>query len=220
MCCDKSFLTSWSFSDVVSETALADYADGSADQEPYTYQGLLDAIDLWNSNKMCEKFGNDLNDVAAFLGNTAHESGNYCFSQEALPCGDYTEIDGVGYCKPSEASDFVWGDNICKNSKISVEILPAGTYGQFVTRQKIKHQEMAVTVLKAKEDTPPMSRVRTRESEQMIYLLVIVLFNLVGIIITTRQENPLQEMEQHFAQILNSLQQKGNMHGGHQFGFG
>jgi len=139
-CCEEPYEEGWKLSDMFSEDAFTEFV-GEVN-EPYTYEGLVNAASIWNDNNPCKKFGNDINDITSFLGNTAHESGDFLYPREALMCSDYEVFDNKGYCKPCEDHNFVWGTQQCSSSKIANKVLlPVGTYGQYCNPEKTEEAE-------------------------------------------------------------------------------
>jgi hypothetical protein len=101
---------------------------------PYTYDGLCDAIDAYNLYHT-EKFGgmgNEMlirSELAAFLGNTAHESDDFEAGREYLACGDRKEVDGKVYCKPCNNDLYDWINNVCEESMVALNS-PYNSYCQ------------------------------------------------------------------------------------------
>jgi hypothetical protein len=58
-------------------------------------------------------------ELAAFLGNTLHESGGFAAAREYLMCGDNIEVSGVTYCKPCASENFDWTTRKCSSSLVS-----------------------------------------------------------------------------------------------------
>jgi hypothetical protein len=88
---------------------------------PYTYQGFCDAVadyNLYHEEKafMMGSEEDQRNEIAAFLGNTAHESDDYEAGREYLACGDNKEVDGKVYCKPCTNDLYDWETNTCSQS--------------------------------------------------------------------------------------------------------
>ena len=58
-------------------------------------------------------------ELAAFLGNTLHESDEFKAGREYLMCADRTVVDGEVYCKPCDSGSFDWATFTCPTSLIS-----------------------------------------------------------------------------------------------------
>lgn len=101
---------------------------------PYTYEGLCNAIDDYNTHHT-EKFaamGTEEHiraEIAAFLGNTAHESDDFEAAREYLACGDRKEVDGKVYCKPCNNDLYDWPNNVCSVSMVD-QNAPYNSYCQ------------------------------------------------------------------------------------------
>jgi hypothetical protein len=101
---------------------------------PYTYEGLCTAINDYNLHHT-EKFaGMGTEDqiraeIAAFLGNTAHESDDFEAAREYLACGDRKEIDGKVYCKPCTHDLYDFATNNCSVSMVD-QNAPFNSYCQ------------------------------------------------------------------------------------------
>jgi hypothetical protein len=105
--------------DLFTEEMFNDFAPNNT--FPYTYQGLCDAIADYNLYHDEKVFGmgteeDQKNEIAAFLGNTAHESDDYEAGREYLACGDNKEVDGKVYCKPCTNDLYDWKTNTCSQS--------------------------------------------------------------------------------------------------------
>ena len=93
-------------------------------QSPYTYPGFCDAIAIWNTAHPEEKiFGmgslaQRKGELAAFLGNTLHESGDFQAGREYIPCGDRITVANKVYCKPCDNAHYNWGTHTCNPSKL------------------------------------------------------------------------------------------------------
>ncbi|KAL7552787.1 hypothetical protein ACHAWF_016039 [Thalassiosira exigua] len=91
---------------------------------PYTYEGLCDAILSYNLRHTEKAFGMGdafvrTAELAAFLGNTLHESDEYRAGREYLMCADNVVVDGEVYCKPCDNGSFDWGSKTCGHSLVS-----------------------------------------------------------------------------------------------------
>lgn len=101
---------------------------------PYTYDGLCNAIDDYNKHHT-EKFAahgtvdHIKAEIAAFLGNTAHESDDFEAAREYLACGDRKEVDGKVYCKPCNNDLYDWVANTCSVSMVD-QNAPYNSYCQ------------------------------------------------------------------------------------------
>lgn len=101
---------------------------------PYTYEGFCNAIDDYNAHHKEKIFmmgSLDLrkSELAAFLGNTAHESDDFEAGREYLACGDRKEIDGKVYCKPCTNDLYDWIENTCSVSMVD-QNAPYNSYCQ------------------------------------------------------------------------------------------
>ena len=73
---------------------------------PYTYLGFCESVLAWDTAHPEEKiFGMGTlaqrkGELAAFLGNTLHESGDFAAGREYSMCGDSISMNGKIYCKP------------------------------------------------------------------------------------------------------------------------
>ena len=90
---------------------------------PYTYEGLCDAINDYNTHhtEKIFKMGTETqirHEIAGFLGNTAHESDEFKAGREYLACGDRKEVDGKVYCKPCTNDLYDWINNECSVSMV------------------------------------------------------------------------------------------------------
>ena len=88
---------------------------------PYTYTGLCDAILIYNAHHAEKAFGMGdafmrASEIAAFLGNTLHESDEFQAPREYLMCGDNKVVNGEVYCKPCDNGSFDWGTKKCGHS--------------------------------------------------------------------------------------------------------
>jgi hypothetical protein len=90
--------------------------------EPYTYEGLCDAILSYNARHDEKAFGmgnvyQRSAELAAFLGNTLHESDELRAGREYLMCGDNV-VSGEGevYCKPCDSGSFDWDLKKCNGN--------------------------------------------------------------------------------------------------------
>eukprot|EP00804_Cyclotella_cryptica_P020277 CCRYP_015903-RA/>CCRYP_015903-RA protein AED:0.05 eAED:0.05 QI:474/1/1/1/1/0.9/10/478/2037 len=95
-------------------------------KEPYSYTGLCDAILSYNAHHSEKAFGmGDLferaAELAAFLGNTLHESDEFRAGREYLMCADHMTIGDQVYCKPCDSGSFDWSTFTCPQSLISGE---------------------------------------------------------------------------------------------------
>ncbi|KAL9186071.1 hypothetical protein ACHAXT_005309 [Thalassiosira profunda] len=93
-------------------------------KEPYTYEGLCDAILSYNARHTEKAFGmgDDYQraaELAAFLGNTLHESDEFKAAREYLMCGDNIVVDSETYCKPCDPGSFDWATKTCRHSLVS-----------------------------------------------------------------------------------------------------
>jgi hypothetical protein len=101
---------------------------------PYTYEGLCTAISDYNLHHT-EKFaGMGTEDqiraeIAAYLGNTAHESDDFEAAREYLACGDRKEIDGKVYCKPCTQDLYDFATHNCSVSMVD-QNAPFNSYCQ------------------------------------------------------------------------------------------
>ncbi len=87
-------------------------------QDPYTYDGLCEAIDHYNKDHAEKIFMMGTEDerkaeLAAFLGNTLHESDEWKASREYLICGDHKVVATETYCKPCDSGSFDWETFTC-----------------------------------------------------------------------------------------------------------
>ena len=92
--------------------------------EPYTYTGLCDAILSYNAYHSEKAFGmgtiyQRTAELAAFIGNTLHESDEYQAPREYLMCADNIVQDGEVYCKPCASGSFDWTTKTCSISLAS-----------------------------------------------------------------------------------------------------
>jgi len=88
--------------------------------EPYTYEGLCDAMLSYNARHDEKVFGmgnayQRAAELAAFLGNTLHESDELRAGREYLMCGDNVVVDGEVYCRPCDSGSFDWDLKVCLN---------------------------------------------------------------------------------------------------------
>ncbi|KAL7473604.1 hypothetical protein ACHAXS_014064 [Conticribra weissflogii] len=93
-------------------------------RDPYSYTGLCDAILSYNSHHSEKAFGmgnafQRTAELAAFLGNTLHESDEFKAGREYLMCADHKVVGGEVYCKPCDSGSFDWGTFTCGVSLIS-----------------------------------------------------------------------------------------------------
>lgn len=87
-------------------------------RDPYSYEGLCDAILSYNAHHAEKAFGmgDDFQrtaELAAFLGNTLHESDEFRAGREYLMCADHKVVSGKVYCKPCDPGSFDWGTFTC-----------------------------------------------------------------------------------------------------------
>lgn len=117
---------------ILTEEMFGDLAPNST--FPYTYEGLCAAIDAYNLHHT-EKFAamgtEELirAELAAFLGNTAHESDDFEAGREYLACGDRKEVEGKVYCKPCNQDLYDWINNTCSESMVALNS-PYNSYCQ------------------------------------------------------------------------------------------
>ena len=76
---------------------------------PYTYAGFVNAVDNWNNNTGHKIFsgGTEMelrHELAAFFGNTLHESDAFRASREYFMCATTNYVDPNLYCKLSTAA--------------------------------------------------------------------------------------------------------------------
>ncbi|KAL7499060.1 hypothetical protein ACHAWT_008020 [Skeletonema menzelii] len=108
--------------DILTREAFDEIAPNA--QPPYTYTGLCDAILSYNAHH-AEKFGvmgdafHRASELAAFLGNTLHESAEFEAPREYLMCGDSKIVNGEVYCKPCDSGSYDWGTHKCSHSLAS-----------------------------------------------------------------------------------------------------
>lgn len=93
-------------------------------KEPYTYEGLCDAVLSYNSKHTEKVFGmgnayQRTAELAAFLGNTLHESDELKAGREYLMCADNVVVDGEVYCKPCDTGSFDWELKICNHGLVT-----------------------------------------------------------------------------------------------------
>ena len=92
--------------------------------EPYTYTALCDAILTYNAAHSEKIFGHGtiyqrVAELAAFIGNTLHESDEYQAPREYLMCADNKNLNGEVYCKPCDPGSFNWTTKKCSHSLVS-----------------------------------------------------------------------------------------------------
>jgi len=110
--------------DVLTEDIFNELTAG-AHQKPYTYAGLCEAIADYNSLHPEERvFGmgsleQQRAEIAAFLGNTLHESDDFKAPREYLPCKDSKVVGGKTYCKPCDSGSFDWATMTCTVSQVA-----------------------------------------------------------------------------------------------------
>ncbi len=102
-------------------------------QDPYTYEGLCTAIDAYNGGHAEKIFmmGSEEErkaELAAFLGNTLHESDEWKASREYLMCGDHKVVGTETYCKPCDSESFDWETFTCGSSGLVGEGLTFNGY--------------------------------------------------------------------------------------------
>jgi hypothetical protein len=93
-------------------------------QEPYSYTGLCDAILSYNAHHTEKAFGmgdafQRAAELAAFLGNTLHESDEFRAGREYLMCADRKVVGDQVYCKPCDSGTFDWATFTCPQSLIT-----------------------------------------------------------------------------------------------------
>ena len=93
-------------------------------KEPYTYEGLCDAMLSYNSKHTEKVFGmgnayQRTAELAAFLGNTLHESDELKAGREYLMCADNVVVDGEVFCKPCDTGSFDWELKICNHGLVT-----------------------------------------------------------------------------------------------------
>ena len=90
---------------------------------PFTYQGLCDAIDQYNS-RHAEKifrmgtYEQRLAELAAFLGIASHETNGFMAPREYLACGDNKIVKSQLYCKPCSATQYNYDTHSCSTSML------------------------------------------------------------------------------------------------------
>jgi hypothetical protein len=97
---------------------------GGKQKAPYTYAGFCKAIDAYNADHdekvfMMGTLEQQKAEIAAFGGNTMHESDDYRAPREYLPCADSKTVGGKVYCKPCDSSTFDWTNMKCPVSKVA-----------------------------------------------------------------------------------------------------
>lgn len=93
-------------------------------KEPYTYEGLCDAMLSYNSKHTEKVFGmgnayQRTAELAAFFGNTLHESDELKAGREYLMCADNVVVDGEVFCKPCDTGSFDWELKICNHGLVT-----------------------------------------------------------------------------------------------------
>ena len=58
-------------------------------------------------------------ELAAFLGNTLHESDEFRAGREYLMCADHKVVNDLVYCKPCDSGSFDWATFTCPTSLVS-----------------------------------------------------------------------------------------------------
>ncbi len=92
---------------------------------PYTYAGFCKAVQDYNNNHPSEGVFNmgsmsmQRHELAAFLGNSLHESDEFKAPREYLMCADSMEMGGEVYCKPCDSGSFDWEGMKCPVSMAS-----------------------------------------------------------------------------------------------------
>ena len=112
--------------DILSYSKFVEIAPNA--NYPYTYQGLCDAILSYNAQHSEKIFGHGnmyqrTAELAAFIGNTLHESDEYRAPREYLMCADHIVVGdpqyGDVYCKPCDPGSFDWTTKKCSHSLVS-----------------------------------------------------------------------------------------------------
>jgi hypothetical protein len=108
--------------DILTRDTFAKIAPDAT--EPYTYEGLCDAMLSYNARHDEKVFGmgnayQRAAELAAFLGNTLHESDELRAGREYLMCGDNVVVDGEVYCKPCDSGSFDWDLKVCNQGLVS-----------------------------------------------------------------------------------------------------
>ncbi|KAL7531014.1 hypothetical protein ACHAXR_005283 [Thalassiosira sp. AJA248-18] len=122
-------MTSCAALPILTSTLFSTLAPNPTDP-PYSFAGLCTAITDWNAaaaNSANQIFAGATeldrkNELAAFLGNTLHESGDFVYPREITPCGDNVEDTGVLYCKPAgySSGQGAYTDPYCSTSHTTV----------------------------------------------------------------------------------------------------
>ncbi|KAL7525544.1 hypothetical protein ACHAXR_001052, partial [Thalassiosira sp. AJA248-18] len=94
----------------------------------YSFAGLCTAITTWNDNNPTNQIFSGAtetdrkNELAAFLGNTLHESGDFVYPREITECGPTTVSGGTLYCKPAgySSNQGAYTDPYCSTGHTSV----------------------------------------------------------------------------------------------------
>ena len=92
---------------------------------PYSYAGFCTAVTDYNTRYPSDQvfMGStemeQRHELAAFLGNTLHESDEFRAGREYLMCADNKQVGGVTYCKPCDSANFDWGTKTCSSSLVS-----------------------------------------------------------------------------------------------------
>ena len=96
------------FKTILNQTVFNNLAQEAT--TPYTYAGFVNAVDNWNNNNAGHKIfsgGTEMelrHELAAFFGNTLHESDAFRASREYFMCATTNYVDPNLYCKLSTAA--------------------------------------------------------------------------------------------------------------------
>ena len=110
--------------DIFTEAMFMEFAPNNT--FPYTYEGFCEAVEDYNLYHEEKVFlmGSETdqrNEIAAFLGNTAHESDDFEAGREYLACADNVQVDGKTYCKPCTNDLFDWETMKCSQSMADLD---------------------------------------------------------------------------------------------------
>lgn len=90
-----------------------------AAQPPYSYAGFCTAVRKYNENHPDEGVfnmgspGQQRAELAAFFGNSLHESDEFRAGREYLMCADRIDVAGESYCRPCDTGNFDWDEMTC-----------------------------------------------------------------------------------------------------------
>ena len=126
--------------DILTSAIFDTFAPDATRNTLYTYTSFCNAIETWNSDTnnadvfMGATETDRRNELAAFFGNTMHESDNFKASREYDMCQNTTTVDGAVYCNPASYNDEATYEDVYCNSSLTPSTHPDGCNCGLITK--------------------------------------------------------------------------------------